>query len=162
MIEPAAGSPVRQLGLFDYLSGGKQSVVPGRRRRLPVVAGGAADIVITDGTSPWHAAATDGRPDRVGAHRPVAVRAQGPYAGWTTSDLVTWAMGGYLYFTGSPDREPIWLPGPHAQFHAAAHAAFAGLVGLHERERSGHGQAVEIAELDATLTAHAWLRLVVG
>src|SRR5262249_42320394 len=60
-------------------------------------------------------------------------------------------------FTGSPDREPIWLPGPHAQFHAGAHAAFAGLVGVHERSRSGHGQAVEISELDATLTAHAWL-----
>ena len=51
--------------------------------------------------------------------------AAGPYADWATSDLVTWAMGGYLYFTGSPDREPIWLPGPHAQLHAAAHAALA-------------------------------------
>ena len=66
-------------------------------------------------------------------------------------------MGGYLYFTGSPDREPIWVPGPQAQFHAGSHAAFAALVGLHERERSGRGQAVEIADLDATLTAHAWL-----
>ena len=81
----------------------------------------------------------------------------GPYAGWASSDLVTWAMGGYLYFTGSPDREPIWVPGPQAQFHAGSHAAFAALVGLHERERSGRGQAVEIADLDATLTAHAWL-----
>src|SRR5918994_334247 len=67
----------------------------------------------------------------------------GPHAEWTSSDLVTWGMGGYHSFPGSPDREPIWLPGPHAQLHAAAHAAFAGLVGLHERERSGRGQAVE-------------------
>src|SRR5690606_22054495 len=81
----------------------------------------------------------------------------GPYADWESSDLVTWAMGGYHYFTGASDREPIWLPGPQAQLHAGSHAAYAALVGLHERERSGRGQGVEIADLDATLTAHAWL-----
>ncbi len=156
MIEPAAGSPVRELGLFDYLAGGKQSVVPADDAAFQSWLA-AADIVITDGTSPWHAAATDGRPDRVVLIDLSPFGHSGPYAEWTSSDLVTWAMGGYLYFTGSPDREPIWLPGPHAQFHAGAHAAFASLVGVHERDRSGHGQAVEISELDATLTAHAWL-----
>ena len=81
----------------------------------------------------------------------------GPYAEWSSSDLVTWAMGGYLYFTGAPDREPIWVPGPQAQLHAGAHVALAALVGLYERDRSGRGQRVEVADLDAALTAHAWL-----
>ena len=64
----------------------------------------------------------------------------GPYAEWASSDLVTWAMGGYLYFTGSPDREPIWVPGPQAELHAGAHAAFAALVGS-VRARSAAARA---------------------
>jgi crotonobetainyl-CoA:carnitine CoA-transferase CaiB-like acyl-CoA transferase len=156
MIEPEAGSPARRLGLFDYLAGGKESVVPSDDAGFGAWLA-AADIVLTDGTSPWHGTVTSGRPDRTVLVDLSPFGHSGPHAEWTSSDLVTWAMGGYHYFTGSPDREPIWLPGPHAQLHAAAHAAFAGLVGLHERERSGRGQAVEIAEQDAVLTAHAWL-----
>jgi crotonobetainyl-CoA:carnitine CoA-transferase CaiB-like acyl-CoA transferase len=156
MIEPDTGSAARQLGLFDYLAGGKRSVVPADDDVFGAWLA-AADVVLTDGTSPWHAAATGQRPDRAVLVDLSPFGHSGPYADWTSSDLVTWALGGYHYFTGSPDREPIWLPGPHAQMHTAAHAAFAALVALHERERSGRGQAVEIAELDATLTAHAWL-----
>ena len=118
---------------------------------------GAADIVLTDGSSPWHVTAVDGRPETAVVVDVSPFGRSGPYAEWASSDLVTWAMGGYLYFTGSPDREPIWVPGPQAQLHAGAHAAFAALVGLHERERSGRGQRVEVADLDAALTAHAWL-----
>ena len=157
MLEPAAGSPLRAHGLFDHLAGGKRSVVPSgdddvtrlaRRRRR------RAHRRLVAVARP--------RPVRPGRTPTVLVDLSvfgrsGPYAGWASSDLVTWAMGGYLYFTGAPDREPIWVPGPQAQFHAGSHAAFAALVGLHERERSGRGQVVEIADLDATLTAHAWL-----
>ena len=67
-------------------------------------------------------------------------------------------MGGYLYFTGASDREPIWVPGHQAQLHAGAHSAIAALVALHERDgRSGRGQCVEVSELESVLTAHAWL-----
>jgi crotonobetainyl-CoA:carnitine CoA-transferase CaiB-like acyl-CoA transferase len=81
----------------------------------------------------------------------------GPYATWKSSDLTTWALGGYLSFTGAPDREPIQVPGRQAQLHAGAHSAFAALVAIHERERSGIGQRVEVTELESVLTAHAWL-----
>ena len=161
MIEASTGSAVRQLGLFDYLGGGKQSVVPADDADFAAWLA-AADIVITDGTSPWHAAATGGRPDRTVLVDLSPFGHSGPYAEWTSSDLVTWAMGGYHYFTGSPDREPIWLPGPHAQMHAAAHTAFAALVGLHERERSGRGQVVEIAELEADAHRPRLARVLVG
>jgi crotonobetainyl-CoA:carnitine CoA-transferase CaiB-like acyl-CoA transferase len=156
LLEPEGGSALRTHGLFAYLSGGKRSVVP----RDDSVVGAwlaAADVVLTDGSSAWHQRAVDDHPDTAVLVDLSPFGRSGPYAGWESSDLVTWAMGGYLYFTGSPDREPIWVPGPQAQFHAGAHGAFAALVGLHERERSGRGQAVEIADLDAALTAHAWL-----
>lgn len=156
LLEPASGSVLRGHGLFDYLSGGKQSVVPANAAEASAWLA-AADIVLTDGSSAWHDAAVRER----GAHTVLLDLSpfgrSGPYKDWQSSDIVTWAMGGYLYFTGAPDREPIWLPGPHSQFHAGAHAAFSALVGIHERERSGLGQSVEVADLDATLTAHAWL-----
>ena len=147
MAEPPEGTSLRQHGLFDYLAGGKQSVVPSDdadfRRWL-----GAADVVLSDGSSAWHSSAVEGRPDGTVLVDLSPFGRSGPYAEWTSSDLVTWAMGGYLYFTGSPDREPIWVPGPQAQLHAGAHAALAALVGLHERDRSGRGQRVEVADLD--------------
>src|SRR5829696_2537888 len=62
MIEPEAGSPARRLGLFDYLAGGKESVVPSDDAGFGAWLA-AADIVLTDGTSPWHGTATSDRPD---------------------------------------------------------------------------------------------------
>jgi crotonobetainyl-CoA:carnitine CoA-transferase CaiB-like acyl-CoA transferase len=156
MLEPAAGTALRTHGLFDYLSGAKRSVVPSDETEVAAWLA-VADVVLTDGSSAWHGLVVDEHPETVVLVDLTTFGHTGPYAEWETSDLVTWAMGGYLYFTGSPDREPIWVPGPQAQFHAGSHAAFAALVGLHERERSGRGQSVEIADLDATLTAHAWL-----
>jgi crotonobetainyl-CoA:carnitine CoA-transferase CaiB-like acyl-CoA transferase len=156
MVEPVAGSAIRGHGLFDYLAGGKQSVVPSDDAELEAWLA-AADVVISDGSSPWHRRAVDGRADTTVVVDVSPFGRSGPYAEWQSSDLVTWAMGGYLYFTGAPDREPIWLPGPHAQLHAGAHAALAALVGLYERDRSGRGQRVEVSDLEAALTAHAWL-----
>jgi crotonobetainyl-CoA:carnitine CoA-transferase CaiB-like acyl-CoA transferase len=155
MIEPPDGATLRGHGLFDYLAGGKHSLVPTDQADFEAWLA-VADVVLTDGSSTYHAALAD-RPETSVLVDLSPFGRSGPYAEWESSDLVTWAMGGYLYFTGAPDREPIWLPGPHAQLHAAAHAAFAALVALHERERSGRGQAIEIADLDAALTAHAWL-----
>jgi crotonobetainyl-CoA:carnitine CoA-transferase CaiB-like acyl-CoA transferase len=156
MIEPPDGSAIREHVLFDYLAGGKESVVPAGDDELRQWLA-AADVVLVDGSTPWYSIAVDERPDRAVLVDVSPFGRSGPYADWASTDLVTWAMGGYLYFTGAPDRDPIWMPGPHAQMHTGAHAAFAALVGLYERERSGLGQGVEISELDATLTAHAWL-----
>ncbi len=114
MIEPPEGTGLREHGLFDYLAGGKQSVVPSDAADFGRWLG-AADIVLTDGSSPWHGTVVGDRPDRTVVVDLSPFGRSGPYAEWNSSDLVTWAMGGYLYFTGSPDREPIWLPGPHAR-----------------------------------------------
>ena len=122
----------------------------------------AADVVLTDGSSAWHATAVAAAPPTAVVVDLSPFGRSGPYAEWASSDLVTWAMGGYLYFTGAPDREPIWVPGPQAQLHAGTHAAFAALVGLHERERSGRGQTVEVADLDAALDGPRLAGVVVG
>ena len=156
MVEPTGGTPLREHVLFDHLAGGKRSIVPENGADIGSWLG-AADVVLTDGTSPWHGSASAQRSDRVVLVDVSTFGRSGPYAGWRSSDLVTWAMGGYLYFTGAPDREPIWLPGPQAALHAGTHAAVAALAALHARDRSGEGQRVEVSELEATLVAHAWL-----
>jgi crotonobetainyl-CoA:carnitine CoA-transferase CaiB-like acyl-CoA transferase len=156
LIESAEGSPFRAHGLFDHLSGGKRSVVPTCEEDVAEWLE-AADVVVTDGSSPWHSTAIESRSVTTVLVDVSPFGRTGPYASWRRSDLVTWAMGGYLYFTGAPDREPIWVPGCQAQLHAGAHVALAALAAVHERERSGRGQRVEVSELESVLTAHAWL-----
>src|SRR5437764_7075487 len=57
MVEPPGGTSLREHVLFEHLAGGKRSIVPDDQAALgPWLA--AADVVLTDGTSPWHAAAT--------------------------------------------------------------------------------------------------------
>ncbi|MFT3853356.1 MAG: CoA transferase [Ilumatobacteraceae bacterium] len=153
MVEGDGGSALRADDLFDHLAGGKESVVTGDA--TPWLA--AADVILTDGSSPWHDAATGAAPGTAVVVDVSPFGRSGPYADWASSDIVTWAMGGYLYFTGAPDREPIWVPGPQAELHAGVHAAIAALVGVHERRASGLGQHVEVSHLEAMLVAHAWL-----
>jgi crotonobetainyl-CoA:carnitine CoA-transferase CaiB-like acyl-CoA transferase len=156
VLEPPGGTPLRDHGLWGYLAGGKRSVVPGAEAEASAWAAGA-DVVLTDGTSPWAAAVSAGATAATVVVDVSPFGRTGPYASWAASDLVVWSMGGYQYFTGRPEREPIWLPGPQAQFHAGVHCALAALVGLRARERDGVGQRVEVSELEATLVAHSWL-----
>ena len=81
----------------------------------------------------------------------------GPYAGWRGSEIATWAMGGYMFFTGDPDGSPLMIPGGQSELHAGTHAAIAALTAVRERRRSGHGQTIEISALESNLSAHAWL-----
>lgn len=157
MMEATSGSPFRADPLFQYMSGGKESVVVDQDANFgPWLK--SADVVLTDGSTPWHSTAVESRPQHTVTVDVSPFGRTGPYAEWASSDLVTWAMGGYLYFTGAPDREPIWVPGHQSQLHAGAHAAIAALVGLNERDtRSGNGQYVEVSELESVLTAHSWL-----
>lgn len=156
LVEGAEGSAIRTDALFDHLSGGKRSVVPSDDRAARAWIE-AADVVLTDGSSRWHDGAVTHRPARTVVLDLSPYGRTGPYAEWESSDLTTWAMGGYLYFTGAADREPIWVPGHQSQLHAGSQAAFAALVGLHERDRSGAGQSIEVSDLEATLAAQCWL-----
>ncbi len=168
MLEPPGGSPLRSRpplapdgssAMFVHLSGGKESVIPEDSDAERVVAGLAwsADVVLVDGTSPWQSLLPSPSPEHIVEIDVSPWGRTGPYTGWRGSDIAVWAMGGYLYFTGSPDREPLYLPGGQAELHAGAHAAFAALVGVHERRRSKLGQRVEVSHLESVLTAHAWL-----
>ena len=157
LVEPSEGSPFRLDSLFGYFSGGKESFVAEERTGIAAWLD-VSDVVLTDGSTRWHSGAVEARSPQTVIVDLSPFGRTGPYASWASSDLVTWAMGGYLYFTGSPDREPVWVPGRQSQLHAGAHAVIAALAALHERDAlSGRGQYVEVSELESVLTAHAWL-----
>jgi crotonobetainyl-CoA:carnitine CoA-transferase CaiB-like acyl-CoA transferase len=69
----------------------------------------------------------------------------GPKAHWPAVDLTVVAASNYLYSCGDEDRAPLRIAVPQGFLHAGADAAVAALIALHERERSGRGQWVDIS-----------------
>ena len=150
--------------IWAHLAGGKRSLVvsPGRptgskRRRLLRDACNAADILVRDGTSSLEGDLPSPLPPQLIEIDLSPFGRSGPYAGWRGSDIATWAMGGYMYFTGEKSRQPLGLPGSQSELHSGTHAAFAALAALYEQRRSGRGQQVEVTDLESALSAHAWL-----
>ena len=82
----------------------------------------------------------------------------GPDAAKPGYDAMIQAMGGLMSITGTPDGEPG--AGPQkvgvavSDLMAGMYAATAVLAALHERERSGPGQHIDLALLD---TQVSWL-----
>jgi crotonobetainyl-CoA:carnitine CoA-transferase CaiB-like acyl-CoA transferase len=70
----------------------------------------------------------------------------GPRASWKGPDLVTWALGGYMWMTGEPVKAPLRISHPPQAFlHASAMAAVGCLMALHYRHKTGKGQHVDLA-----------------
>lgn len=83
--------------------------------------------------------------------------ADGPRSAWKSDELVDWAVGGYLYFGGNPQKAPIQVPGNQAEYHAAQAVAVAVLAALRHRDLTGEGQWIDQSVQEATLSSHAWL-----
>ncbi|MCH8988854.1 MAG: CoA transferase [Chloroflexi bacterium] len=98
---------------------------------------------------------SDGNPGLVYASL-TAFGQTGPYRDYKASDLVGFAMGGYMYVTGWPDTPPNKLWGSQA-YHTTSNRAFIGiLIALYHRLASGQGQQVDVSmqEAVATTTEH--------
>jgi benzylsuccinate CoA-transferase BbsE subunit len=69
----------------------------------------------------------------------------GPYKDFKTSDVVAWALGGYMYTVGDPDRGPARIS-HHSQayLHAGGRAAVGTMLALYHREMTGEGQQVDV------------------
>ena len=80
----------------------------------------------------------------------------GPYRDYRGSDLVGFAMGGYMYVTGWPDTPPNKLWGLQA-YQTTSNRAYIGvLIALFHRLATGEGQHVDVSmqEAVATTTEH--------
>lgn len=70
----------------------------------------------------------------------------GPRASWQGPDLVAWAMGGYQWMSGDPDRAPLRVSmSPQSYFHASTSAALGSLMALQARYATGRGQHIDEA-----------------
>jgi formyl-CoA transferase len=75
----------------------------------------------------------------------------GPGAQRRGYDPVVQAEGGWMALNGPPDSGPARAPTFLADDLAGLHGALAALAALHHRERTGEGQHVDVAMLDALL-----------
>lgn len=80
----------------------------------------------------------------------------GPYRNWRSSEIVDNAMGGYMYFCGDAEREPLMLPNDQPQINAGAQAAAGSLAAMWHARRIGRGQQVDVSTTESMLSAHAW------
>lgn len=78
----------------------------------------------------------------------------GPYRDRAGYDFIIQAQGGIMSITGPEEGEPHKVGVAIADITAGLFAATAILAALHERTRSGKGQAIDVALLDSQI---AWL-----
>lgn len=72
----------------------------------------------------------------------------GPYSERPAYDVVVQAMGGLMSLTGHPGGPPTRVGTSVGDITAGLFAAVGILAALHERERTGRGQMVDVAMLD--------------
>lgn len=178
LVESPGGGPLRQVGpfgsgenpresgaLFLTLAAGKQSIAvdlaaAGDRA---VVDGllARADVVLTDDAAGLAAGGMDY--ETLARRNPGLIFASvspfgesGPYAGFAATSAILYALGGYTYITGDPDREPVSGPENLPEYVAGANAYAAVLAALVARKRTGRGQRIEVSELEGIAAAHQW------
>ena len=73
----------------------------------------------------------------------------GPYREYPAMDISIQAMSGAMAVTGFPDGPPTKIGPALCDFSCGVHLYGAVVTALYEREKTGHGQKVEVAMLDA-------------
>ncbi len=73
---------------------------------------------------------------------------EGPYAQRPAFDMIAQGMGGVMSITGEPGRPPVRLGYSMGDIGASLFTCVSILAALHEREKSGRGQQIDVAMLD--------------
>ncbi len=73
----------------------------------------------------------------------------GPYSDYEGSELVAYAVSGYMYLTGDEDREPMKAGGTQAEYQAGLAAAMAIVAALTYRDFTGEGQHIDLSTVEA-------------
>ena len=175
-VEPPEGDPTRaegpfppgfeghpdHSGVYHYFNGGKLGVTldiaseRGRGLLGDLVA--RADVVVAD-RLPAEARALRLTWDDVREVNPNAVLLSitpwgldGPYRNYRAYPMNELHASGAAYALGTPDREPITLPGPQSSYMAGANGAGAAVTALYARDITGEGQLVDISTIETVVT----------
>ncbi|MEO7399391.1 MAG: CoA transferase [Polaromonas sp.] len=76
----------------------------------------------------------------------------GPYASRPAYDVIVQAMSGIMEATGDPDGPPTLVGEAISDVVAGLFASWAILAGVHQTQRTGQGQQVDVAMFDTTLS----------
>jgi len=74
---------------------------------------------------------------------------EGPYANFTSFDIIAQAQSGVMSMTGDPDGPPQYVGNYFGDPNAGVHAAFAIAAALYHRVLHGEGQYIDISQLEA-------------
>jgi len=74
---------------------------------------------------------------------------EGPYAQRPAFDMIAQGMGGVMSITGEPGRPPARLGYSMGDIGASLFTCISILASLHEREKIGQGQYIDVAMLDS-------------
>ena len=176
MVEPPGGSHARVVGPFVVGSPGPDSSLVHRSYnrgkssvaidlasqagmdQLQVLITGA-DIVMTAGR-PSEIEGQGLSPDTIAAWNPQAIHVTmtpfgwtGPKAEWASTDTTLLASSGQLSMTGDADRAPVRIGLSQAWLHACADGAMGALIAIHERDRSGLGQHINVSVQTSVMAA---------
>ncbi len=173
-VEPHEGDPTRvegpfppgfeghpdHGGVYHYFNGGKLGVtldLDSEQGRLDELIAWA-DVVVVD-RLPREAQALRLTWDDVREVNPDAVLLSitpwgldGPYSNYRAYPMNELHASGAAYALGTPDREPITLPGPQSSYMAGANGAGAAVAALHARDVTGEGQLVDISTMETVIT----------
>lgn len=83
----------------------------------------------------------------------------GPYRDYPAYDPIIQAMSGLMERNGYPDLPPVRLGLPVVDMGTAAHAAFAVLAALRNRDETGSGEHIDVSLYD---TAISWMSTYVS
>ncbi len=161
-IEPPEGDPLRawsstgaDLGdedgaLFRFLNAGKRSIVglPGDEVVRKLVGG--ADLVVEDftpGAFPTDSLRT-AQPSLV-VLSVTPYGQSGPFAHRPWSEFILQAEGGSVALRGRPEQEPYQAGGRITEWVSGAFGAAGALAAVLRARRTGHGEHVDMAMLDA-------------
>ncbi|MFC1942553.1 CaiB/BaiF CoA transferase family protein [Chloroflexota bacterium] len=68
---------------------------------------------------------------------------EGPYRDYNDRDIAVWALSGFMYVAGEPDRPPLAPSYPHGFCVGAMNGAVGTMVALCHRRLTGRGQQVD-------------------
>ncbi len=171
MLEPAAGHPLRKSGvlpstsrspLAEYVLANKSSALgdvttaEGRDALLAVLP--TADVLVSSfsarelqkyGLDPLP------RHDALIAAHVTPHGLSGPLAALPGNDLTAAAWSGWASINGLDGREPLKPSGWQSSYCAGTAAVAAICAALADRERTGHGVEIDIAEIEVMAAAFA-------